>query len=66
MSDAPRYMNLPVSDCGCFSGGYFDDRIEPPEMPPGKVPPKHAVLIWYENEDIAREAISAVIEAHWK
>lgn len=66
MTTAPRYMNLPVSDCGCFSVGYLGDWINPPEMPPGRAPPKHAILIWYDDVDIAREAMRIVTQEHWK
>lgn len=59
-----KQFELPVSDCRLFVGGEigpdaFDDNGNRPY-------PKFGVIIWYESQELAKAAVKAVVQAHWK
>lgn len=54
-------VNLPVSDCGCFTAGIINEGSFVPPFGE-KALPMYGVIIWYENRDLAEIAMRAVFE----
>lgn len=61
-----KTFTLPASDCGCFVGGFLDDKTISSfrDAHDGNLP-KYGVIVWYDGIEAMKAAMSAVSEAHW-